>query len=211
MPTSHARRGPVPSPAVPVDAAPTPDHAPDDVVTQVIADVAARQPVDERERVSIEQFLALAPQLARPFDIDADPVHVTGSALIVGRRGIVLLRHKRLGIWVQPGGHIDPGETPWEAALREGAEETGMPLRLLEANERVDRDARPELAHVDVHPGGRGHTHLDLRYLLDAGDADPAPPAGESQEIGWFSWDEAPARAEAGMAGVLAMLAARFA
>ena len=50
----------------------------------------------------------------------------------------------------------------------------------------------PELAHVDVHDGGRGHTHLDLRYLFDAGDADPAPPADESQDVGWFGWDEAP-------------------
>ena len=54
----------------------------------------------------------------------------------------------------------------------------------------------PELVHVDVHPGGRGHTHLDLRYLFDGGHAedgcaDPAPPEGESQEIGWFDWDAA--------------------
>ena len=67
-----------------------------------------------------------------------------------------------------------------------------------------------ELAHVDVHDGGRGHTHLDLRYLMDAGDADPAPPADESQDVGWFGWDEAPEIAEPGMAGILAVLASRF-
>ena len=139
------------------------------IVDQVLAEVAARDPIDERERDSIEQVLAIVPGLARPFDVHADPVHVTGSAFIVGPRGIVLLRHRRLGIWVQPGGHIDPGEAPWEGARREATEETGMPVRLL--------DGQPELAHVDVHPGGRGHTHLDLRYLFTADDADPAPPA----------------------------------
>jgi 8-oxo-dGTP pyrophosphatase MutT (NUDIX family) len=176
--------------------------ATDPLVERVLAAVAARAPVDGRERTSIEQLLAAVPTLARPFDEDADPVHVTGSALIVGPRGIVLLRHRRLGIWVQPGGHVDPGETPWDGALREAIEETGMPVRFL--------GKEPELAHVDVHAGGRGHTHLDLRYLFEAADADPAPPEGESQEVGWFDWDTAPAVAEAGMAGILAALGARF-
>jgi 8-oxo-dGTP pyrophosphatase MutT (NUDIX family) len=159
-------------------------------------------PVDERERASIERILATVPLLGRPFEMDADPVHFTGSALIVGPRGIVLLRHRRLGIWVQPGGHIDDGETPWDAARREAAEETGMAVRFL--------GDEPELAHVDVHPGGRGHTHLDLRYLCTAGDADPTPPPGESQEVGWFSWDAAVGRAEPAMAGILGALASRF-
>ena len=173
------------------------------LIQQVLPDVAARAPVDERERASIEHILRVVPQLARPFDEHADPVHLTGSAFIVGPRGVVLLRHRRLGIWVQPGGHIDPGETPWEGALRESAEETGLSVRLL--------GDVPELVHVDVHDGGRGHTHLDLRYLLDGGDGDPDPPAEESQEIGWFAWDIAPTIAEARMAGILAALAARFA
>jgi 8-oxo-dGTP pyrophosphatase MutT (NUDIX family) len=177
----------------------------DGLVRRVLDDVTARSPVDERERVSIDRLLAAVPTLAHPFDERADPVHVTGSALIVGPRGIVLLKHRRLGIWVQPGGHIDAGEAPWEAARREAVEETGLPVRHLAGT--------PELAHVDVHPGGRGHTHLDLRYLFDAGAdgaADPSPPAEESQEIGWYGWAEAPAVAEAGMAGILGALATRF-
>ena len=65
--------------------------------------------------------------------------------------------------------------------------------------------AQPELAHVDVHPGGRGHTHLDLRYLFTADDADPAPPPEESQEVGWFPWDGRPTRRRGRrMAGILA-------
>lgn len=174
----------------------------DDLVARVLADVAAREPIDEREQASIAEVLATVPQLGRPFDKEADPTHITGSALIVGRRGIVLLRHRLLGIWVQPGGHVDPGETPWEAAGREATEETGLAVHLL--------GDPPELAHVDVHPGGRGHTHLDLRYLCTAGDDDPAPPPDESQDIGWFGWDEARRIAEPAMEGILAALAHRF-
>ncbi|MET0457969.1 MAG: NUDIX domain-containing protein [Ilumatobacteraceae bacterium] len=181
-----------------------PDDA--ELLRQVSAAVAARTPVDERERASIERFATEVARLAHPFDEQADPVHITASALIVGPRGIVLHRHKRLGIWVQPGGHIDAGELPWDAAVREAVEETGLPARLADPGHGDGH----ELAHVDVHPGPRGHTHLDLRYLLEAGDADPAPPPGESQDVVWLDWDEALAVAEPGMAGILRSLAARF-
>ena len=172
---------------------------PDDLISCIAASVRRRVAVDEREAASIERTLAELDRLPAPLDEHADPVHVTGSALIVGRRGIVLLKHRRLGIWVQPGGHVDPGETPWDAARREGTEETGLPLRFPAGG--------PELAHVDVHPGGRGHTHLDLRYVLDGGDADPAPPPDESQDVHWFDWDAAVARAEPAMTAIIRQLA----
>jgi 8-oxo-dGTP pyrophosphatase MutT (NUDIX family) len=157
--------------------------------------VAARIPVDAREETSIRTFLAEYARLEHPFDEHADLVHVTGSAIVIGARGVVLHLHKRLGIWLQPGGHIDRGEHPWEAALREAHEETGLDVR--------HPSAGPQLVHVDVHPGPRGHTHLDLRYLLEAGDDDPAPPPGESQVVRWFSWDDAIAVADPGLVGAL--------
>ncbi len=154
--------------------------------------VVERTPIDQAERDSIDRFLIEFDRLVDPLDQSLDPVHVTGSAIVVGPRGVVLLRHKRLGLWLQPGGHIDQGETPWEAALREAHEETGLNVSYAD----VDPHGVPRLAHVDVHPGGRGHTHLDLRYVLAAGDADPVPPVGESQEIGWFDWPAAIERAD---------------
>jgi 8-oxo-dGTP pyrophosphatase MutT (NUDIX family) len=150
--------------------------------------VAARAPIDTAELACIHEFLERFDALANPFDHEGDAVHVTGSAIVVGLRGVVLLQHKRLGFWLQPGGHIDGGESPWNAALREAREETGLDVRFA-------GDGEPRLVHVDVHAGGRGHTHLDLRYLVDGGDADPSPPADESQEIGWFDWDAAIERA----------------
>lgn len=171
--------------------------------SRIRADVVARHGVDDREARSIERFLAAYDALVEPFDQARDPVHVTGSGIVVGPRGVVLLAHKRLGIWLQPGGHIDPGETPWEAALRESREETGLDVRFADA---VDESGAPPLVHVDVHEGGRGHTHLDLRYLIDGGTADPAPPEGESQEIGWFAWDAAIALADPGLRGALVAL-----
>lgn len=177
--------------------------SPDGVLRRLRADVAGRSPLDDREAVSIGRFLIEIDRLDDPLDQRVDPVHVTGSAIVVGPRGVVLLKHKRLGLWLQPGGHVDPGESPWEAALREAAEETGLDVAFAGP---VDADGVPELIHVDVHAGGRGHTHLDTRYLLDGGDADPAPPEGESQEIAWFDWDTAIEMADPGVKSILEKL-----
>jgi hypothetical protein len=55
-----------------------------------------------------------------------------------------------------------------------------------------------------VHEGGRGHIHLDLRYLLTVrGSDEPAPPAGESQDVRWFGWAEAMDVADPGLTGFL--------
>ncbi len=169
-------------------------------ITRLRADVARRTPLDDRERESIERFLDALDVLESPLDEKADPVHVTGSAIVVGPRGVLMLKHRRLGIWLQPGGHVEPGETPWAAARREAREETGLDVDFVGP---LDDDDVPELIHVDVHDGGRGHTHLDARYLLDGGDADPAPPEGESQEIDWFTWSDAISLADPGVRTIL--------
>lgn len=170
----------------------------DDVRASILAEVQARRPVDARERWSIRQFATSFDGLTSPFDEHANPVHVTSSAIVVSDdgRSVVLHRHRRLKIWLQPGGHIDAGEHPADAALREAVEETGLPAR----------SAGTGIIHVDVHPGPRKHTHLDLRYLVHSPAVAPQPPEGESQDVSWFRWHEAVAMAEPGLEGVLRAL-----
>jgi len=176
-------------------AQPAADHRAGVLVDSVRRAVAAHDPADGRETEARERILTALAALAHPLDTDADPTHVTGSAIVVGRRGTVLHMHKRLHRWMQPGGHLDAGEAPWEAALRESEEETGLTLR--------HPAGGPRLVHVDVHPAADGHTHLDLRYLLLAPDDDPSPLEGESPLARWYSWDEAMALADDGLRGAL--------
>ena len=157
--------------------------------------VEGHVPSSPREVAAKERFLSDLSRLSAPYDEHAGPTHVTASGIVVSRRGTVLHRHKKLGIWLQPGGHIDAGETPDEAALREATEELGLAV--------AHPSAGPLLLHIDVHEAAHGHTHLDLRYLLRGADVDPSPPPDESPDARWFSWDEAMQIADPGLIDAL--------
>lgn len=172
-----------------------------DHVAHVETLLSTLTPVDQREALALEQTTLLLPTLTDPFSEEAQPTHVTASGFVVGPRGVLLHHHLKLGIWVQPGGHIDQGEWPHGAAKREVLEETGL--------EVADPPAGPTVVRIDVHPGPRGHTHLDLGFLFVGGMEDPAPPPHESQAVRWCTIDEALALAEPGLQGFLGALEAR--
>jgi 8-oxo-dGTP pyrophosphatase MutT (NUDIX family) len=127
-----------------------------------------------------------------PFDRRIPEGHLTGSALVLAAPGdrVLLLFHRKLGRWLQPGGHAEPGETTGEAvALREAAEETGILGLAL-------HPAAPRPLDVDVHDiPARGaepaHQHLDLRYLVLAPTLAPlARSMAEARALRWFAWCE---------------------
>jgi 8-oxo-dGTP pyrophosphatase MutT (NUDIX family) len=155
-------------------------------------------PVDQREEASIAQTLERLGWPGDPFDQATNEHHLTASAFVVSSRGVILLRHRLLGIWVQPGGHVEMGEGPEEAALRETLEETGLYARHLEP---------ASLFHVDVHPGPHEHVHYDLRYVLVAPPIDPTPQRGESPEVYWFDFAGAVERCEPGLVNAITKLA----
>ena len=163
--------------------------------TALVALLDGHRPVDAREARSLAVVRDALATPGDPFDRHAGLTHVTASGVVVGRRGVLLHRHRRLHRWMQPGGHLDPAERPEDAVLRECVEETGLVA--------AHPSTGPCLVHVDVHEAADAHVHLDLRYLVVGPDADPAPPPGESQEVGWFDWPEAVALADDALAGAL--------
>jgi 8-oxo-dGTP pyrophosphatase MutT (NUDIX family) len=164
--------------------------------------VEGHRPASPREDAARARFLAELARLPAPCDEHAGRTHVTASGIVVGHRGTVLHLHKRLGIWMQPGGHIDAGETPAVAARREATEELGLAV--------AHPPSGPALLHLDVHRAALGHTHLDLRYLLLGEDAEPDPPPDESPEARWCGWDEAQAMADPALAEALPLARAAY-
>ena len=107
--------------------------------------------------------------------------HLTGSALVVDHEGerVVMLHHRKLRRWLQPGGHCDGDANLAGVALREAGEETGM------SGLRV----HPVAIDLDVHrvdpPGEAPHLHLDARFLVLAPAGADLVGNHESTELRW--------------------------
>lgn len=114
------------------------------------------------------------------------PAHVTSSALVLspdGRRTCLVL-HGRLGLWVQPGGHLEQDDvTLAGAAAREVAEETGLTGEVLPRVAVLSRHYAPCRPEVDWH--------LDVQHVLVSAMVAPTVSA-ESKDVAWFAVDALP-------------------
>jgi 8-oxo-dGTP pyrophosphatase MutT (NUDIX family) len=116
--------------------------------------------------------------------------HLTGSSWIVNRARsrTLLLLHRKLNRWLNPGGHADGDPDLAAVALREAQEETGLAsVRLLEPRLfDFDRHRIPE------HRGAPEHWHYDFRLLLEADDAEPLAISEESNDLRWVELGRVP-------------------
>jgi len=116
-------------------------------------------------------------------------------AVFVVHQGRVLLHyHARLGMWLPPGGHIEPYELPDEAAVREAWEETRIAIELVGERalplEYPRQLIRPE--GIQLEDIASGHQHIDLVYFARPRDADPVIPADLAvrDRVGWYALEE---------------------
>lgn len=173
--------------------------------TRLEAALAVHRPADAAEADSLARIRAFVAQAAAPFDRHALPGHLTGSAFVVDPAGRLLLHHhRRLGRWLQFGGHAEGEGDAAAVAAREAREESGLDdLTFHPAT--LDSQGRPRPLDVDVHaiPAAGAmpaHLHFDLRYLMvTALPATARLAAAESHALAWLSLAEARARGDDGI------------
>jgi len=91
----------------------------------------------------------------------------TATAFVVWQGKVLLHQHKKLGMWLPCGGHIDPNELPDEAVKRESVEESGVEIELIGEQTLDVADpvqlVRPRGIQLEfIHDG---HEHIDLIYF----------------------------------------------
>lgn len=118
----------------------------------------------------------------------------TATVYIFHENKVLLHKHKKLGKWLPPGGHIEPNETPPEAARREVFEETGLEITFIEQeNLKVDADngvsfERPFLClleNIPTYKDRPAHQHMDMIYIA-------RPKQNKEDLLGfqWFTYEE---------------------
>jgi len=114
--------------------------------------------------------------------------HVTGSAWIVNdaRTHVLMMHHRKLNQWFQPGGHCDGETDVLNVALKEANEETGL------QNFKV---VDGEVFDVDIHQiperiGIPAHYHYDIRFLIEADMTEQLIITEESNDLAWVSLEK---------------------
>ena len=135
---------------------------------------------DESETVDrFETFVNGEPNC---FERDCWSGHVTGSAWVVNaeRTHVLLTHHRKLGRWLQLGGHSDGDCDPLRVACREASEESGLTVAPLDE----------ELFDIDIHlsPARRddpAHHHFDTRFVLRVVGEENFRVSDESHALRW--------------------------
>jgi coenzyme F420-0:L-glutamate ligase len=165
-----------------------------DLVPPVHADavevITALQPESTADAALRQAFLSFL--AARPDAMwrSCAPGHLTASALVLdpSRQAVLLTLHPRVGLWLQLGGHCEPGDhTLLDAAAREAREESGIGALSFD----------PAPLRLDVHPItcslGVATRHLDVQFLAVAPEGAEPVISDESLDLRWFGFDDLPA------------------
>jgi len=116
------------------------------------------------------------------------------AGYIIHNNKVLLIHHKKLNLWLPPGGHIDKNETPDEALKREIKEELNLDIEILNKNNlSKEGNVEEELAvpfHVNIHNVG-DHNHCCFFYICKPLNIENLiVDKSELNEYDWFSVEE---------------------
>jgi 8-oxo-dGTP pyrophosphatase MutT (NUDIX family) len=115
--------------------------------------------------------------------------HLTVSGFVVHEGRVALHWHRKIGAWLPAGGHIEPGEDPVEATLREVREEFDVEARIIPTATRgpigLLQQIEPPFA-IQVCPVEPGHEHVDMVYFLECLSGFPGRSYDADNPIVWL-------------------------
>ncbi|MFF9145867.1 NUDIX domain-containing protein [Streptomyces sp. NPDC014861] len=154
--------------------------------------IAAIDPWDDLERAHLrttEEWIAGGAPLYRVRKPDVPPMHLVCYFVVrdeeCGR--LLLVAHRKAGLWLPAGGHVEPDEDPWDTVVRECREELDI-----QASASPITGRRPLFLTVTRTRGEEGaHTDVSLWYVLDAtADAVTTYDEGEFTAIRWLTEEQ---------------------
>ncbi len=155
-------------------------------VRELTADlVAAVRPLDAREaadQADILAWIASGQPLFRTVPPDTPPKHLVVYFIPVdpARRCLLLGDHRKSGLWLPPGGHVEDGEDPRQAVIREAREELGIAAG--------SADGRPFFLTVTPTAGANRHLDVSLWFVLpvDRDEERIVADPGEFKSVRWL-------------------------
>ena len=155
-------------------------------------------PRDERVTRRFISFVSSTPGCFRRSTLEG---HLTGSALVVNSSltKVLLTHHKKLGMWLQLGGHADGNHKMQEVAMTEAHEESGLTnLSFLNYERDIFGAATPVPLPFDLdchlipkNAKDPEHYHYDVRYVITAASEVLPIVSEESHDVRWFALDDA--------------------
>lgn len=157
----------------------------------VAADLATLTPCDALEAADLNRarrWVASYAPLARVAKPACPPQHLVAYFPVIDRaaRAVLLGDHRTSGLWLPPGGHVEPGETPRATVRREALEELGAP----------PDPADPAPVFVTISPTVGPGRHVDVSLWYPLTGRAPALPhfdPGEYRAMAWFGYNNLPA------------------